>query len=135
MSVANNEDDVTRSICCVTLELRHELEAAKLTLCKRKSMIVSNRKSLAKRVRRILRVNDLHIPVADSARDLGIDVAGGSRRRRSTRNQRFCAAGRRGGKVKLLVRKNPQSGQTLHSREFGHPLLLVWNIMACHLQT
>ena len=111
MSVANNEDDVTRSICCVALELRQELEAAKLTLSKRKSLIVSNRKSLAKRVRRTLRVNDLHIPVADTARDLGIDVAGGSRRRRSTRNQRLRAAGRRGGKVRLLVRKNRRAAR------------------------
>ena len=30
---------------------------------------------LAKRVRRILRVNDFHIPVADAARDLDIDAA------------------------------------------------------------
>ena len=60
MSVVNNDDDVTRSICSVALELRHELEAAKFTLNKNKSMIVSNRKSLANRVQRILRVNDLH---------------------------------------------------------------------------
>ena len=37
MSVANNEDDVTRSICSVDLELRHELEAAKLILNKKTS--------------------------------------------------------------------------------------------------
>ena len=36
-------------------------------------MLVSNRKGLANRVQRILKVNDLHIPVADAARDLGID--------------------------------------------------------------
>ena len=42
--------------------------AAKLTLNKNKSMIVSNRQSLAKRVQRILRANDLHIPVADATR-------------------------------------------------------------------
>ena len=40
MSVASYEDDVTRSICSVALELRHELEASKLTLNKNKSMIV-----------------------------------------------------------------------------------------------
>ena len=36
LSVAINEDDVTRSICSVALELRHELEAPKLTLNKNK---------------------------------------------------------------------------------------------------
>ena len=105
-SVANNEDDVTRSICSVALELRHELEAAKLTLNTNKSMIISNRQSLAKRVQRILRANDLHIPVADITRDLGIDAAGGARKRRRTRNQRLRAARRRGSRVKVLARKN-----------------------------
>ena len=87
MSVVNNDDDVTRSICSVALELRHELEAAKFTLNKNKSMIVSNRRSLANRVQRILRVNDLHIHLTDATRDLGIDAAGGARRRRSTRSE------------------------------------------------
>ena len=105
MSAANNEDDVTRSICSIALELRHELEAPKLTLDKNKSMIVSNRKSLAKRVQRILRVNDLHIPVADATRDLGINAVGGARRRR-TRNLRLRAARRRGSRVKVLAWKN-----------------------------
>ena len=71
-----------------------------------KSMIVNNRKGLAKRVQRILRVNDLHIPVADVARDLGIDATGGTRRRRKTRNQRLRAAKRREKKVRMLARKN-----------------------------
>ena len=31
LSVANSEDDVTRSICSVALELRHELKKVKLT--------------------------------------------------------------------------------------------------------
>ena len=69
-------------------------------------MSVSNRKSLAKRVQRIFRVNDLHFPVADATRDLGIDAAGGARRRRSTRNQRLRVARRRGSRVKVLARKN-----------------------------
>ena len=109
LSVANIEDDVTRSICSVALELRHELEAAKLTLNKNKSMIVSNRQTLAKRVQGILRANHLHIPVADTTRDLGIHAAGGARRRRSTRNQRLRAARRRGSRVKVLARKNPKA--------------------------
>ena len=75
MSVANIEDDVTHTICSVALELRDELENGKLMLCKSKSMIVSNREGLAKRVQRILKVNDLHLPVADDARDLDIDAA------------------------------------------------------------
>ena len=118
MSAANNEDDVTRSICSIALELRHELEASKLTLDKNKSMIVSNRKSLAKRVQRILRVNDLHFPVADATRDLGINAVGGTRRRR-TRNLRLRAARRRGSRVKGNGPEEPQSSQALHHRHLA----------------
>ena len=89
MAVANGEDGVTDIMCSVAL--------GKLTLSKSKSMIVSNLKGLAKRVQRILKVNDLHPPVADAARDLGIDAAGGVSRRRKARNQRL-RAGRRWGK-------------------------------------
>ena len=70
MVVANSEDGVTGTDCSVVLELRDELENRKLTLSECKFMIVSNRNGLAKRVQRILNVNDLHLPVADAARDL-----------------------------------------------------------------
>ena len=115
VSVANSEDDVTRSICSAALELRDEFfflkkknseKTVKLTLSISRSLIVSNWKGLANRVQRILKVNDLHIPVADAARDLGIDSAGGGRRRRKTRNQRLRAARRRRKKAKVLARKN-----------------------------
>ena len=101
MSAANNEDDVTRSLSFVT-SWRHPSS----TLNKNKSMTVSNRKSLAKRVQRILRVSDLHILVADATRDLGIHAVGGARRRRSTRNLKPRAARRPGSRVKVLARKN-----------------------------
>ena len=88
MSVANSEDDVTHTICSVALELRNELENGKPTLRKSKTMIVSNRKGLAKRARRILKVNDFHLPVADEARDLGVDAAGGGRSRHKALDQK-----------------------------------------------
>ena len=132
MSVANSEDDVTQSICSVAPEVQEDLRNARLTLSKNKSMIVSNRKGLAKRVQRILSVNDLHIPVADVARDLGIDATGGTRRRRQTRNQRVLAAKNVGGrKVKVLARKKSQSSQALYHRHLAIHCLrsgAVWSV-------
>ena len=69
-------------------------------------MIVSHRKDLAKRVQRIPRVNDLHIPVADAACDLGIDATGGTRRRRKTCNQGLRA-------------ENSQSSHAVHHRHLA----------------
>ena len=111
LSVANNEDDVTRSICSVALELRHELEAAKLTL--NRSMILNNRQSLAKRVQRILRANDLHIPVADTTRDLGIDAAGGARTTQYAKPETPSGKAAR-WQGEGAGPKEPQSSQALH---------------------
>ena len=70
------------TICSVTLEQREELEEGRPILSKSQSRIVSNHNGLAHRVHTILKVIVLHLPVADAARDLGVDAAGGGRRRR-----------------------------------------------------
>ena len=53
-------------------------------LSKSNSKIARNRNGLAKRTKRVLKVNGIRLPVADAARDVGTDVAGGGRRRRIT---------------------------------------------------
>ena len=75
-------------------------------------MIVSNRKSLAKRVQRILRVNDLHIPVSGATRDLGIEAAG----------------------LKYWLGKTTKQPNPAR-REFGLPSIVEWSSTACRPQT
>ena len=96
-------------------------------------MIVSNRKSLAKRVQRVLRVKDLRIPVADATRDLGPmqQVGPGDDAVRESRDSEW-----QGGEVAGLRcwpgRTAKQSSFT--PRAFGRPSPLGWSSMACRLQ-
>ena len=105
LSVANNEDDVTRSICSVALELRHELEAAKLTL--NRSMILNNRQSLTKRVA-------ANPPSQRPSHSGGRYNAGGARRRRSTRKPETTSGKAARWQGECSGPKEPQSSQALH---------------------
>ena len=111
MSVANIEDDVTRSICSVALELQDEFKNVKLTFSRSKSMIVSNRKGLANRVRRILEVNDLHIPEADAARGTRALLM---RPAEAGDDARSVPRGQTSGKKSKCWQRKSQSGQAPH---------------------
>ena len=76
MVVDNSEDDVANTTCSVAVGLRDSLDNGKLTFSRSKSKIVSKRNGLAKTAQEIPKVSNLHLPVADAARDLGIDAAG-----------------------------------------------------------
>ena len=50
------------------------------------STMFRNRFGLVQKIKRVLKVHGLHLPLTSGARDSGTDVAGGSRRRRRTQN-------------------------------------------------
>ena len=83
------------------------------------SMMFRNRFGLVQKISRVLRVHDLHLLLTSVARDLGTDVAGGSRRRRQTENWEHRRAG------------DKKSGTARHScstpLEFCPQLLVVCN--------
>ena len=111
------------------LEMRDELENGKS-----KSMIVSSRKELAKRLRRILKVNDLHLSVVDAARDLGIDTAGGGRRRRNACNQTGFALQDAREKGKSVGTEQPQKQSSSTPQAFSLPSPTEWRMMTCRPQ-
>ena len=81
-----------------------------------------NRFGLLQKISRILRARDLHLLLTSVARDLGTDVAGGSRRRRQTENWEQRRAG------------DKKSGTARHSfftpLEFCPQLLVEWNTIS-----
>ena len=130
MAVANSEDDVTDTLCSVALELRDGFEHGKLTLSKSKSMIVSNRNGLAKRVQRNLKVNDSTFQWRTREHRCG------GRRLKTTQSPKPKVSRSK------TSRKKGESGGTenrkaikLYTTSFGFPSGLEWSNTDCHPQT
>ena len=124
METTYSEDDVANIFRVVVLESRGENSTIeKSTWSFSKSQILRYHWYLTKRVWRILKLNQPHLPVANVLQDWDINPTDGDRRRRNIRIQRSRTVRRRGEKEKKTSIRKRRKAVKLYSTDIWSSII------------